>query len=204
MIAGPWGSFRDLVLGPGSFCVCHLPRPPAHCGRGVEMQARSPDSSGETRSTGAGSRLRACQTTALRSFSWRKERGVGWGALSANCPALEDSLHPAWECRCPWPCVEPWLTGLLPPARPLQAPGLPWHCSPFLTSSPTSRPVGFGQVDVCHPCMLFLFVEVRCTRYNHGLKQYRPAAFSMFMMLCGHRFWLVPEHSFPCKETLTR
>lgn len=67
------------------------PRPPAHCGCGAEMQARSPDSSGETRSAGAGSRLRACQTSALRSFLWRKGRGVGWGALSANCPALEDS-----------------------------------------------------------------------------------------------------------------
>lgn len=117
------GSFHDLVLGLGSFCVCRPPRPPAHCWCSAEMQARSPDSSGETRSAGAGSRLRACQTTALRSFSWRKERGVGWGALSANCPALEDSLRPAWGCRCPWPCVEPWLMGLLPPARPLQAPG---------------------------------------------------------------------------------
>lgn len=62
-----------------------------------------------------------------------KKGGLGWGALSASGPALEDSLLPTYECCWPCPCMEAWLTGLLPPARPFRAPGLALLSSPFHT-----------------------------------------------------------------------
>lgn len=168
-----WG-----VCGPVRHVTSLLPRPrprdAVRCfvravrvaGAGAETQARIPESSRGTRSTGAVSRRRGCQTTALHFFFWREGERWGWGAESWVAAAQLRKVHsPHMNIVSPVPACNPGPQPA-PPARSQQALCCSLLCSPspLLHPPPPPPPARWiwrgGHFSSMYD---FLFVEVKFT-----------------------------------------